>query len=209
MTEPTYYALVNGIRTPPGSDRNWTNRGVTWLHNYELRTANTKLAAECIEYHTKAVLRWARHDEFVYKFGRNLDFHRAWKQVVIAAHSNGANVVLDALRDKGWPAVEHLHLISPACEQDLGYLVPQLGRTIKRLTIWIGEKDIPLRLAGFPILGKLMGYDDLGLKGPEGIPAAVMDAHVQVHREPEFGHSTWFDEAQFERTMLRIVGGQE
>ena len=138
-------------------------------------------------------------------------------RVRIVAHSNGANIVLDALRDKGWPPVEHIHLISPACERDLSYLAPRLGNEIGRLTIWMGGKDMPLRLGDafggsskkwvrnlWP--GRWLGYGGLGYHGPEGFTAAHFDSGlVQIVEEPGFGHSTWFKNGQFDRTMQRIV----
>lgn len=197
---PTVFIFVCGIRTRPGASDNWTGRAVTWTHK---KFASSAEKAEKVEYKVLALLRWFRHSMRVDKLRSTLDYYRNWR-IIIAAHSNGAAVALDALRAEHWPTIDHLHLISAAARNDLAYVQPQLGDTIKRMTVWIAEKDLPLRLAG-TLPGRILGYGQLGLNGIDGITDDTVLPLVSEVREPSFGHSTWFEPQHFKATMERIT----
>lgn len=204
------FIYVNGIRTTPGSDKNWNGKAVTWTHKKagQLRKthdADTVVAERC-EYPTLAVTRWLHHKKWVDRFcGMVSHYHNEGFRIRVAAHSNGANVVLDGLSKLRWPAVETLDLLSPACESDLAYMSPRLGNKVRRLRVWQAGKDLPLKLAD-NVIGRLLGFGVLGRRGPYGIPKLDMDQFVEIISEPEWGHSTRFDDAHFDATMDRLTG---
>jgi hypothetical protein len=119
--------------------------------------------------------------------------------VTIAAHSNGCDVALDALRSRAWPKIKALHLISAANAADFNKngLNQSLDR-VADLHVWIAEKDLPLFLAG-TLPAKLLGYGNLGRVGPINCKRPV---HV---RRASFGHSGWFADDQLDHTLRHIT----
>jgi hypothetical protein len=108
-----HYIFVNGIFTVPG-EHNWTDAAVKWI-----QTNAPEATAEEFEYFTTAFWRNATD----WWLGRQLakrirTLVGAGAGLVIVAHSNGADVVLDALRRCGYPKISQLHLLSPACAED-------------------------------------------------------------------------------------------
>lgn len=204
---PLVFFTVPGVRTPPNSDKNWTGKMVSAI----LRRAPelqrdfgaSAVAAEKVEYHTLAAFRWLSHKSRVHRLRRTMDQYPGWR-IRIVAHSNGANIVLDALRESNWAhAVEMVDLISPACESDLSYLAPRLGKELKMLRVWIAQKDLPLKFAATPI-GRLLGYGSLGKDGIKGIPHTKKKHTATLYRKT-FGHSSWFLDEHFDETVEKIL----
>ena len=200
----TVYIFINGIRAFPGDSRGWTDRAVTWTH------LNTAHRAEKFEYFTTATFRrlylnwWAA--ELAHLVVR---YRRANHKVVLVGHSNGCEVIVRAL-SKIHDRVEEVHLISPACDSD--FCRTELNcrmhdERLGRICVYRGGSDwamtcakitsIPLRLLG-------LGYGYLGLTGPIGVAQACRD-RVEELVEPDFGHSTWFNEEAFDRTMQLVT----
>lgn len=202
------FLFVPGILTIPGESDNWTGRAVTWVH------IHTPYRAEKVEYLSTPMTRqfWQAHR--AKKLARTLSFYSPaeWDRVIIG-HSNGCDVILDALRADGWPPVEALHLIAGACSGDFaktGLAQAQRDQAVKRVVVYSGGRDAALGLAG-TVFGKILGFGTLGSTGPVN---HELDTTHLVH-EPDYGHGTWFDTSQpvqsrrsnFDMTMGQIVSG--
>jgi len=188
------FLFINGILTRPGSSLNWTARAVTWVNTL------TPHKAEKIEYFTSVLMRPLNNRQRAEKLAATLDHYlKAGYEVTIAAHSNGCDVALDALKSRAWPKIKALHLISAANEADFNKngLNQSLGR-IADLNVWIAEKDWALALAS-TLPGKLLGYGTLGRRGP-------INAKRPVHiRRASFGHGDWFADDQLDHTLQHIT----
>lgn len=192
---PRVYIYVCGLFTVPGEVHNWTGRAVTWTH---LQGADR---AEKFEYFTGALGRSLGQDDRAAKLAKMLGFYLAhsWR-IVLVAHSNGADVCLDALRTLGYPVVERLHLLSPACSADCEH--SGLNRVLADgVMVYRAGRDWTMHWAGSGV-GQMLGFGDLGKDGPQNYRNAL--APIEVFDEPDYGHSAWFDAGtRFELTMQR------
>jgi pimeloyl-ACP methyl ester carboxylesterase len=190
----TIYIFVNGILTFPGDSRNWTGRAVT-------HCITNGILAEKFEYLSgPGLTRSAFQRNRAAAFARMLSFYEDWNLHLIG-HSNGADVILDALAMRGWPRLSSLHLFSPACDEDCDKSGLNSVRTAATF-IYIAEKDWALRLGGSPV-GRFFGFGRLGLAGPVNYHSP---APYHILRKPNYGHDTWFDSIAWEETMARILG---
>lgn len=212
MSNQLLFIVVPGIWNVPGSYNSFAGKAVRWIHRHAKRLQEIHgaevVVAEAREYFTPAWRRWLGHRARVHSLRRQMDFSRDWRKRIIC-HSNGGNVVLDALRESEWPEVEQLDIISGACESDLGYLGPRLGKEIKRMRVWIGERDKPLWWAGLGNklhIGRPLGFGTLGLDGIQGVMPGIKEQFTEEIRRPDFGHSTWFQDEHFDATMEKLVG---
>jgi len=194
------FFFVNGIRTWPGDDRNWTGRAVTATHT------RTEHKAEKVEYVSLALLRPLAQARRARKLVRVQSFYNGWERILVV-HSNGADVVLDALEKQPF-GIHHLILISPAvpakeASEQLRRLME--AKLIHTCEIWVGKKDFPLHMASWFVVARLLGYGTLGLSGPligNWDPATL--SRLSVRTVPKFGHSDWFADEHFDETMGRI-----
>lgn len=192
--ERTIAIFVNGILTMPGDSRNWTGRAVTWAH-----TRGRAVFAEKVEYFVGPVGRSLRQKKRAQKLCRTLSFylHSGWK-IVLAGHSNGCDVILDALALASFPEIAEIHLVSGACHADC--VKSGLNRVIAdRKVVYIAGNDWALKLAATPI-GRVLGYGVLGSEGPTNF-----NGNIEVVLEPQFGHGTWFASEHFDHTMRRLL----
>lgn len=201
MTKPrTVYIYVPGILTKPGEAKNWCGRAVTRTH-----LDHPGVCAEKVEYWTRALLRPIGQKGRADKLAKVLHYYRAagWR-IVLVGHSNGCDVILDALRDMGWPRIEALHLVSAACEADFRKNgLNEFGSSIGRIVVYIAGKDFALRMAGW-LPGRWLGYGVLGKVGPQNVRAGLK---IAIIREPLYGHSDWFTDANFQGTMELLTLG--
>lgn len=185
--------FVNGINTFPGDSRNWTGRAVT-------HCITRGILAEKFEYLSgPGLTRSAFQRHRAAALARMLSYYEGWTLHLIG-HSNGADVILDALAMRGQPPVESLHLFSPACDEDseksgLNHVKSQ------HTYIYIAEKDWALRLGGTAV-GRFFGFGRLGLDGPQNYTSS---SPFLITREPNYGHDTWFDSVAWSKTMDRIL----
>lgn len=199
---PKIFLFVTGILNFPGDSHNWNGRAVTWTH------LHTPDRAEKIEYFSGIFTRSLLQRRRAEKLARTISFyHRAGFEMHAAAHSNGADVVLDALRLFGsgphGPRLETLNLLSPACAADCDksgindlFARDMLGE----VTVWIAENDWALDLAATKA-GWLLGFGTLGRNGPQKARRLIHTVSAPV------GHSGWFDATRFDLTMRRITSG--
>lgn len=200
-----------GILSLPGESSNWCGRAVTHTHIY------SEVRAEKVEYlsgpgFTRSLFQKRR----AAKLRRTLNFYSqpstlnpqpAW-DIRLIGHSNGCDVILDALTLNPQPStlnIRELHLVCAACEGDLqksGLNDLLLTDQVGRLFVYIAEKDFALRLAR--VVGSAFGYGTLGLHGPDNLRhEAAPD--VSVIRWPDFGHADCWNENNFANTMQEFL----
>jgi len=208
LPKRTLILAINGIRVKQDF-KAWTRRFDWWLDV----NLDGNIVAERYEYTCSAIFRFkgqrARVDELIelintYKNDENFDY-----EIVLVGHSNG-NDIIQRLLNLGIH-VNEVHCFAPAAfEADFARAIRK--KSFKRMFIYGSPKDKALRAArdasfltrflsfilapfGIPHLG----YGYLGLNGggfASRFPTVVTDCS-----QPEFDHSTWFDDEQFDRTM--------
>lgn len=186
------YGFVGGILDPPDDGQGFGELGVAWV-NRNLGPGR----AWAYEYFSLALMRRlfgaqrkraAGFASLFRKRGRDGDN-------VIAAHSNGAEVVVRALAGKDLPIIRWLHLFSPACDPDMdanGLNLALETRRVGNLTVWIAKEDRAMKAAWWSRFfgGWLgLGYGLMGRDGPTHILPEVAD-RVSVVPRPG-GHSRW------------------
>lgn len=197
--------FVPGILEWPYLSKDWDTRAITWCNIFDdvfdfTDAANYFCTPIGRAFHqSRRVQRVMNCAEQYYSRGIEVSF---------AAHSNGVDLVLKALANMNWPTTEVLHLVSGAglADFDQNGLNDALeNKQIGRVYVYVAGKDRALRLAS-TLMGRWLGYGTLGLKGPMNVSAGALPL-VTVETEAEFGHSTWFEPAQFQRTMRRFQRG--
>lgn len=203
----TIRIAINGIMTIPGDIDTWTARAVTFCILYR------KLPAEALEYLSLATFSkmWGerrRADKLRKKMARYIK--EDWK-IILWAHSNGADVCCDALREMDWPRIEELHLIAPASEADFntnGLNQALRDEKIGHIFVYIGGRDFWLKLLGWcgPV-ARWFGYGLLGLVGPQNVDRSIrdIDKRVVVCTRDDFSHAQWFTRDNMERTMAMLL----
>lgn len=200
--ESRIFIFVNGILNCPGSHDGWTDKAVTWINT------RTKDRAEKFEYFCGPISRRLRIGYHANELA-HLIAQYSGRRLILVGHSNGCELLCRALRVCG-VKVESLHLISGACDADftkngLNDLI-ELGM-LKRVTCYVGGRDLPMRLARWTgiVLGWFgLGYGTLGYRGPVNMMRGVSHFTRIVTRE-EFGHSTWFEPNNFHTLMLEVA----
>jgi hypothetical protein len=194
------YILVNGILNFPGDAKDWNALGVTFIH---LAGAGM---AEKLEYFCGPVSRAFGQDHRANKLADLIhQYADAGFEIVLVGHSNGCDVILDSLKQLMWPVVSELHLFSGACEADYnknGLNKAIQEKTVGKVFVYVAGKDVWLRAANC-FAGRLLGYGVLGLNGPLN---ATNIAATQVITEPDYGHSTWWEPMNFQRSLNRVLG---
>lgn len=196
------WIYIPGIFTVPGRETNWTKRAITYTH------LNSGDCAEDFEYFTGPLLRSFGEGERAQKLAKKLAFYaEAGWEMSLVAHSNGADVALDALdllavRVAHPPVIRNLHFFSPACHADCTQagLAPVICRAT---TVYIADRDRAMQIAN-TVIGRDLGFGTMGgIDGPQNIEACVSPVHV-VHM-PDYDHNDWFNTPdRFELTMQMI-----
>lgn len=207
--KPTVNVFVNGIMNFPGASNNWNSNAVTHFTCY-LQRFSEKLEYFSGPFMTRRMFQKRRAERLRKKLQRYI--HKGWS-VNLFAHSNGCDVVLDTLRDMQWPRIEEIHLLSAACESDFeenGLNAALRNNMVGHVFVYVAERDLPLKLAG-TLLGMFFGYGTLGRTGPMRVCNEIqcVEKRVTVIRQPDFGHSTWFKEENFNDTMRLLARLEE
>lgn len=190
------YVYAVGIRTEPGSPKNWSWRAVRDTH------LNTSYQAQTMEYYTPAIGRPFFNKQRAQRLlATVLPF--VGRPLYMKIHSNAADVLADSMRIQPFH-IDVLHMIAPAVTADCsknGINAMLAGGYVKKLHIWSGGNDWALKL-GKTLIGRLWGYGALGLvRKPKNLAKGF---DVTLRHEPDFGHETWFDEKNFDDTMRRF-----
>lgn len=211
----TAFFFVNGIRTKPGDGKNWNGRAVTHVHCLNGRDLfGPCVVAEKIEYFSLAIARpWgqpARAEKLARTAHRyDLPESGSWKKIAVA-HSNGCDVVCDALQNYPALAFDAVHLVCAACEADFGKnglnTAMRQGR-VKKVFVYVAGKDSLLRLASRWMARTLLGYGTLGLSGPLNV-GVDYKSRVTTVREGawrSYDHSDCWSDDNFENTMGQLI----
>jgi len=199
------YIFVCGIRSNPEDYREWAHRAEAWIETGDHGSG----IAESFVYHTYALTRWIRQKQRAASLARLLATYAEECDLVVAAHSNGADLLLRVLR-KTRIKLQAVHLFAAAADPDfrrngLNDAIAE-GR-IGRLYLYGSLGDAALRVGSCVrrVLGWAgLGYGDLGRVGPQHMTALACLATRREWRNA-WGHSTWFDEPNFEETMKAIT----
>ena len=188
--------FINGILTWPGDADNWNGKAVTWTF---LNTDEFD-AAEKVEYYIGPISRVLGQRKRAAKLLKTMRFYLdyGW-QVTLVGHSNGANVIMRALRELTKQQlfnVRHLHLIAPAAPADFDK--NGLNEAGVPVTIYRGTRDWALNLSSGA--GRVLGYGALGKTGPVN----VRDVEVEEVVE-DLGHSGWFSPEHLWDTMSMVT----
>lgn len=191
----TLLVYVNGILNFPGSSKNWTGRAATFTQ------VTTDHWAEKCEYWCGPISRALGQRDRADKLRRTLSFYNGW-DIHLVGHSNGADVILTALRDWPSPPIAKMHLVCGATESDFNKngLNQWIGTgRVKEVVVYVAGQDKALKLAhSWP--AKLLGYGVLGLHGPVNVLSSI-STRVTTVTWPSYGHSDCWHDANFERTM--------
>lgn len=203
------FIFVNGILANPGAHDGWTDRAVTWVH------LHTHHRAEKFEYHARALTRRLRQGFHAAALRALVRSYRD-RIVHLVGHSNGCDIILRAIAAPGLPRIASLHLIAGACEADFrinGLNDALLDAKVGQVYAYVAGHDSAMKWARVSRLlfgWAGLGYGTLGLTGPLNVDSALQDearSHpaVVLVRENSYGHSSWFDGANFERTLRRVT----
>lgn len=184
----TVIIYVNGILTWPGSADNWNGRAVTWTH------LHTDYRAEDFEYACGPFTRRVWQQRRAKHLAKMILFYKGW-DIILAGHSNGAAIIVRTLKLIPARKIKAVHFLAPACSE-----IPKAD-VVK---IYAGGKDTALKIAKFSQILKFvgLGYGNLGGRCLAQLNDLVGEKNVIF--KPEYGHSDWFNEEVFEKTM-RII----
>lgn len=207
MVVPRIYIVVNGILQVAGYDNDWTDRAVRWINT------TTPWKAEKFEYTsgviTGRVLNWYRAIQL-----RKLCRRYNGARLYLVGHSNGADIICRAVR-QCCGFVPEIHLIAAAAPTDFGPKGNGLNDALERgrvgkVILYQSRQDGTLAAAKkAAVILRLffLSYPWLGLDGPENVRKDLRQ-RLYIITKDIFGHSTWFEPAQFASTMNLITGWQ-
>lgn len=191
----TIFIYINGILTKPAQAENWNGKAVTWTH------LHTPHRAEKIEYYVGPISRVLGQKKRSAKLVKTLRFYDRddWR-IVLVGHSNGGDVICDALKDSARSVYERItaiHLIAPANEADFDK--NGLNAVGAPVVVYIGTRDSALKIGSS--VGRFLGYGSLGKDGPKN--ARLPDVRTVFE---DYGHSEWFTADNIDRTLQQITG---
>lgn len=196
------FFLVNGINTVPGNPRNWNVRGVSWVHNH-----HEDARAEVVEYLSGPTFSrvWGQKGRAVELAERIKAYSPDMWSRILVGHSNGADVIRDALDLLKWPKIDAIHLFSAAISNDMtkeGFEKPLSDGRIGKLVIYTASRDHVLKF--WARLGKPFGYGELGVLGPSNY-SQMAAMRIQVVPRPAFDHSDWWLPENFDWSMTQAT----
>lgn len=198
----TGYVVVRGIL---GN----AERGDEWTDRAEELFLSQNIHAHIYEYDAGALTRRVFQQSRAKAVATILRDCSA-SEIVAVGHSNGADILLRALRLCPL-AVRRLVLIAAACDErfDVNGLNAMLrsGR-VESVELWCSRQDQTLATWGersklFRFLG--LGYGTLGYDGPQNI-APDVQSRVTVRWFPGFDHSDYVNQSHLANTLGMITG---
>lgn len=205
MSRRAAIIFVPGILQHPDGVDDWADAAVAWTHSH------TQFVADRYEYRSGALTRWLGQAKRVSDLSSLCDMYRGIP-LRLVGHSNGVELILRMLREKG-NRIASIHLFAGAASADcdknglnevmgnqrLGWCHLYGSRNDGVLKKWA---RLSSRLFGWAGLG----YGDIGRVGPSGANEAVLSRSTVDWRD-EYGHSTWFSNDKFESTMRLVTRG--
>ena len=198
------YIAINGILNFPGGSRNWTGRAVTWLHLHD-----PDCQAEKVEYFCTILGRALGQPKRERKLFSTLGWYQN-HEIHLIGHSNGCAVILQGMqRHPDFPKIEHLHLVSGACEASFmanGLNHHLITNKIGKVSVYVGGEDRAMKFARrHP--ARWLGYGCLGYAGPLDVAGPVAGLVRVVKQDPWswYGHSTCWQDENFDQTMRNFL----
>lgn len=209
MKKLTIY--VPGIMNFPNQSAEWNNKATIWSDlNIKPEVCRR---SHSVEYFCGPVGRAFGQKKRAQKVVEILSAYKDY-EVTLVGHSNGAAVILAAL-DAGiiYPTIRAIHLVSAACEADFeknGLNDAIEDDKVGVVHVYCGGKDWALRIARH-WWARCLGYGTLGLHGAKNVRAINKNSVVEHRDAPwsDYGHSTCFEPARFDRTMRNFVQYEE
>jgi len=198
---PRIVIFIPGIDQWPNDSKLWDGRAATWF-NVNAGNVDT----DRMDYWCGPITRAFHQQQRIDRAKDVISTYAGKWDITIACHSNGDDITLNALDQLNWPRVEVLHLISGACQADFdknGLNQALADGKIGKVIVYVAGKDRALAVAS-TFLGRWLGYGTLGLKGPMNVRDNVASL-VQTITKPDYGHSDWFTDENFEATMRGIL----
>ena len=208
MRKRNVFIAINGIRTKQDFTA-WTRQFDRWVDS----NFDGDFVAERMEYTCSAIFRfWGqgrRTVELIEIINSYKNDERFDTDIVLVGHSNGCDLIQRVLNIG--IHVKEVHCFSPAAfDADFARAIRK--KSFKRMFIYGSPVDKALRLARdgqfltralsfllAPLGVPHLGYGYLGLNG--ACFAAKYPGIVTDCSQPDFDHSTWFEDGHFDGTM--------
>lgn len=186
---------------------NWTNLACTWINK------NTDFKSQCLNYFTTPFTAALTRHHRALNLSRLIREYSVqdW-EINIAAHSEGTATVLLALKMAGWPKVNRLHLLCGACDSNFernGLNFALRTGKIAKVICYRANRDTAMKIEdtfiGLCLFGISWNDLPLGLSGPMNVGLGLLGNKLSIVEWPNYGHSTCFLPANFERTMQALL----
>jgi pimeloyl-ACP methyl ester carboxylesterase len=194
VTRYTY--IVPGIYTELADARSWDYQAQAWLFNHGCGVAAG------FHYFADVLGGLLSRDHFADMVASDLlqAQQSGLGPIDVAAHSNGCAIVLRALLKEPRVKVRNLHLIAAAVDANCalnGLNTLAESRQVGKGVLYVSPDDEALQV------GPLVGYGDLGRRGPVNLRPMLAGIVDRVDRDCR--HCDWVAKF-FEQTMQRIAG---
>ncbi len=191
MNRPAYI-FVPGVLSYPGSARAWTDRAVTWINKRMTCDAVDKFEYLALPV-TRNLLAAHRAAELAAKID---EYPIESFSLILVGHSFGCELIRLALQQSKRPA-NIVHLFAPAVPAE-----PRRHRLKALVTAGkIGFLNLHISNRDRVLTGHFLG----GISS-KAVRLQFQDEHHTTVEDRNFGHSTWFETANFEATMRSISG---
>ena len=196
------FIFCHGILSNPADSRVWDHRAVSWINR------NTEWKGDNLPYVCGPISRAWHQGERIERLADLLTYYAGW-DITLAAHSNGCDIAVNALRQSG-AVIHNLNLFNAATRPDWQSNgmndVMKSGRCGK-VAVYCAGQDMALAFVHDNPFARLLGYGCLGVHGPRRVSALLAGRVATVRADPwtGFGHSTCWSEANFDSTMKLIT----
>ncbi len=193
--------FVPGILNWPNSSKNWEDKATTWTNIQD------KHYPDSVHYFCTPIMRAFHQQKRILRVKNLLETYvdNGDFKISLIGHSNGCDLVVNALKETQDFRVESVHLLSGACEAnfELNSLNKALLEDkIGKVYVYVAGADKAMILANSWI-GRFCEYGHLGLNGPTNVDQRIAKRVITIN-EKSFGHSEWWNDDNFDNTMRLI-----